>query len=163
MLMKKMNSIPKNALSALALLRVLIGWHFLFEGVTKLYNPSWSAKAYLISAETMTGLYQWLANDSLIGFVDTMNIIVLLVVGITLLLGIWDKQGALLGIILLLLYYFAHPAFMNSAQLGAEGNYWIVNKNLIEAAALLVLFMMPTGWYFGLEVFRSTSTKLAEA
>ena len=129
----------------------------------KMYNPAWSAKAYLISAETMSGLYQWLASDGMIGIVDTLNMVILMVVGLTLLLGIFDKQGALLGIIMLLMYYFAHPAFMNSAQLGAEGNYWIVNKNLIEAAALLILYIIPTGWYFGLGVFGKSNPKMAEA
>lgn len=156
-------TLPKSALPAITLLRMLIGWHFLYEGVMKMYNPAWSAKGYLISAETMTGLFQWLANDSLIGIVDTLNMVILIVVGLTLLLGIFDKAGALLGIIMLLMYYFAHPAFMNSAQLGAEGNYWIVNKNLIEAAALLVLYIIPTGWYFGLGVFGKSTPKMAEA
>jgi thiosulfate dehydrogenase [quinone] large subunit len=156
-------TLPKNTLPALTLLRVLIGWHFLYEGVMKLYNPSWSAKGYLLSAETMSGLYQWLASDSLIGIVDALNMTALILVGLTLMLGFLERQGALLGIVLLLLYYFAHPAFMNSAQLAAEGNYWIVNKNLVEAAALLVLFCVPTGWYFGLGVFRKSNTNLAGA
>ena len=162
-IMNERNSLPKNALPALTLLRILIGWHFLFEGVMKLYTPAWSAKPYLLSAETMSGLYQWLASDSLIGIVDGLNIVVLIVVGLTLLLGIFDKYGALLGIVMLLLYYFAHPAFMDSAQLGAEGNYWIVNKNLIEAGALLVLSIIPTGTYFGLQVFFNSSLKKAGA
>lgn len=158
--MNKKNALPNKTLSAISIMRILIGWHFLFEGVMKLYNPGWSAKAYLVSAETMTGFYQWLAGDSLIGIVDTMNVVVLILVGLTLTLGFMEKQGTLCGIGLLILYYFAHPAFMNSAQLGAEGNYWIVNKNLIEVAALLVLYMIPTGSFFGLGVFRKTSTKL---
>lgn len=153
-------ALTKNAQSVISLLRILIGWHFLYEGVLKLYNPSWSAKAYLVSAETMTAFYQWLAGDSLIGIVDTLNVVVLILVGLTLILGFMEKQGALLGVGLLLLYYFAHPAFMNSAQLGAEGNYWIVNKNLIEAAALLVIYMIPTGSFFGLEMFRKTTNQL---
>ncbi len=154
------NPLPKNAMSAITLLRVLIGWHFLYEGVLKFYNPSWSAKAYLVSAETLTGFYQLLAGDTLIGIIDAANIIVLILVGLTLILGLFEKQGALLGIILLLLYYLAHPAFMNSTQLGAEGNYWIVNKNLIEAAALFVLYMIPTGSFFGLGIFWKSSTHL---
>ena len=145
---------------AISLLRILIGWHFLFEGIMKIYNPSWSAKAYLVSAELMTGFYQWLASDSLIGITDGLNVAVLIIVGITLILGVFDKQGALLGICLLILYYIAHPAFMDSSQLGAEGNYWIVNKNLIEAASLLVLYLIPSGSFFGLGVLIKSSTQL---
>ena len=158
--MNDKNVLPKNVLSTVTILRILIGWHFLFEGVMKLYNPSWSAKAYLVSAETMTGFYKWLAGDSLIGIVDAMNVIILIIVGLTLILGFMEKRSALIGIILLFLYYFAHPAFMNSAQLGAEGNYWIVNKTLIEATALLVIYMIPTGSFFGLDIFRKSSPQL---
>ena len=30
----------------LALLRILVGWHFLYEGLTKLMDPNWSAAGY---------------------------------------------------------------------------------------------------------------------
>ncbi len=156
----KLNEAPQKALPALTLLRILIGWHFLYEGVLKVFNPEWSAKGYLISAETISWFYQWLATDALIGFVDAANISILFIVGLALVLGIFERPAALLGIALLVMYYFAHPAFMGSAQLGAEGNYWIVNKNLIEAAALFVLYQLPTGNYFGFEVFRKPQSKL---
>lgn len=158
--MNKPVKLPKNVLPAVVLLRMMIGWHFLYEGILKLYNPGWTSKGYLLTAETMPGFYQWLATDGLIAWVDVANMVILVVVGLTLLLGIFEKQGALLGILLLLLYYFAHPAFMSSAQLGAEGNYWIINKNLIEAAALYVLLVMPTGSSFGLGVFRTSTAHL---
>ena len=43
------SSIIKNKcqLYGLVTLRVLIGWHFLYEGVSKLINPYWSSAAYL--------------------------------------------------------------------------------------------------------------------
>lgn len=157
--MNNKNALPKNVLPAVVVLRILIGWHFMYEGILKLYNPTWSAKSYLVSAETMTGFYQWLATDSLIGIVDALNITVLILVGATLLLGFRERMGSLTGIVILLLYYFAHPAFLHSAQIGAEGNYWIVNKNLIEVAALWVLYTIPTGSYLGLEVFRKSPPK----
>lgn len=153
----------KNSRIAITILRILVGWHFLYEGIIKIYNPDWSAKGYLLTAETFTGFYQWLASDSLIGLVDAMNVVVLLLVGLSLVLGIFEKQGAFCGIGLLLLYYFAHPAFMGSAQLVTEGNYWIINKNLVEAAALFVLYTIPTGSYFGLEVLFKKPSELKTA
>ena len=29
---------------ALVLLRIFIGWHFLYEGVIKAYNPAWTSR-----------------------------------------------------------------------------------------------------------------------
>ena len=138
---------------ALVLLRILIGWHFLYEGVIKLYSPSWTAKGYLLSATYMESFFHWLANESMISTTDTLNIAALIVVGTALILGLKTQAASLVGIGLLLMYFLAHPPFPGYPQGPAEGSYWIVNKNLIEAAALLVLFLFPTSERFGLEQF----------
>jgi thiosulfate dehydrogenase [quinone] large subunit len=41
----------------------------------------------------------------------------------------------------------------------AEGNYLIVSKTLIEAVALLVLAIFPTGSSFGLDIFITRNKK----
>lgn len=137
--------------SALVLLRLFVGWHFLYEGVIKLYSPSWTAKGYLLSATYMKPFFQWLAGESMISMVDTLNIAALLLVGIALVIGFKTKLASILGIGLLLMYYLAHPPFPGYPQGITEGSYWIINKNLIEAAALMVIFLFPTSTLFGLE------------
>lgn len=137
--------------TALVVLRLLIGWHFLYEGVIKLYNPTWTAKGYLLSAEFMRPLFVWMAQDNFITIVNTLNIVGLMIVGITLLMGFKEKWGYIAGMVLLALYYFAHPPFTGVTQGPAEGSYWIVNKNLIEMAALYVLYLFPTATVFGIE------------
>ncbi len=146
--------------SALILTRIFIGWHFLYEGIIKAYNPYWTSKGYLLSSTGfMKGFFQWLASDSLVGIVDNLNIIFLMIVGITLLLGFAEKIGYISGIGLLLLYYLSHPAFPGLEQGVTEGNYWLINKNLIEAAALFVLLQFPKSHIFGLNVFFSKNLK----
>jgi thiosulfate dehydrogenase (quinone) large subunit len=141
-------------MNAVVLMRLLIGWHFLYEGVIKLFNPHWTSKAYMLSAQGFgKPLFTWLGSDSMIGIVDTVNILCLIVVGVTLLLGYLERFGSLVGIVLLLLYYLAHPAFPGMDQTGTEGSYYIINKNLIEAAALYVIYLIPTAHYFGLKGF----------
>lgn len=148
-----MEHISKGPIRAVVLMRILIGWHFLYEGILKVYNPTWTSKAYLMSAELLSPLYQWLASDSRIGLVDNLNQYVLMIVGLALILGLFERIGAIAGIALLVLYYLAHPAFPGMNQSGTEGSYWIVNKNLIEAAALYVIYLVPTGKYIGLGIF----------
>lgn len=153
------DNLYSNQRSAIVLLRILIGWHFLYEGVVKIFNPNWTAKYYLLSAESFTKpFFTWLAGDGLIGIVDFMNILFLVIVGLTLVLGIYERLGAIFGILLLLLYYFAHPAFPGASQAGTEGSYFLINKNLIEAAALYVIYLCPTGQYFGLRGFFSPAS-----
>jgi thiosulfate dehydrogenase (quinone) large subunit len=138
---------------ALVMLRILIGWHFLYEGIIKAYNPSWTSKGYLLSASILKPMFAWLASDSFISVIDNLNIIGLIAVGISLMVGIKVRWGCIAGILLLLLYYMAHPPFPSLPQGPAEGSYWIVNKNLIEMAALFVIYQFPLSRVFGLEIF----------
>jgi thiosulfate dehydrogenase [quinone] large subunit len=137
--------------NTLVLLRIFIGWHFLYEGVIKAYNPSWTSKGYLLSASILKPFFTWLASDSLVPAIDFLNIAGLIAVGVTLLLGIKVKWGCIAGILLLALYYLAHPPFSSLPQGPAEGSYWVVNKNLIEMAALLVIYQFPLTTVFGIE------------
>ncbi|MEP7143058.1 MAG: hypothetical protein ABI707_09320 [Ferruginibacter sp.] len=146
---------------ALVLLRILIGWHFLYEGIIKAYNPSWTSKGYLLSASILKPFFAWLASDSLAGTIDLLNIIGLIAVGASLLIGIKVRWGCIAGILLLLTYYLAHPPFSSLPQGPAEGSYWVVNKNLIEMAALFVIYLFPLVSVFGLEnLFSKNKAKL---
>ncbi len=134
------------------LLRLFIGWHFLYEGVIKLYNPEWTSFGYLATAQgPFKSFFLWLSSEGIIGVADWGNKIALIFVGITLLLGIFERIGAIVGIGLLAMYYLAHPAFPWLTQLNVEGSYWFINKNLIELIGCIILFQIPTAERFGLK------------
>ena len=142
---------------SITLLRIFVGWHFLYEGVIKMYNPEWTSFGYLASSQgPLKPLFTTLTDASVVGWVDTLNIIALMVVGITLTLGIFEKIGAIAGIGLLALYYFAHPSFPWLPQLNVEGNYWFVNKNLIELIVCILIYNYPTGHFFGLAYLKKS-------
>jgi len=137
---------------SVVLMRIFIGWHFLYEGIVKLYNPDWTSFGYLASAQgPFKQVFLALTHESVIGFVDISNMTALIIIGITLIVCIYEKLGAFAGIALLAMYYLAHPSFPWLMQINVEGNYWFVNKNLIELAACLVIYNFPTGQYFGLD------------
>ena len=154
-------------MSSIILLRMLIGWHFLYEGVVKVYNPDWSAFSYLATAQgPFDFLFSPLAQNSMINVVDTLNVLALLFAGISLILGVFEKKAALVAMVLLAMYYLAHPPFPGLQQLNVEGNYWFVNKNLIELMACAVLFQNPTGHNLGLRSLWKNNkkpTKIEEA
>ena len=137
--------------SGLVLLRILIGWHFLYEGIIKAYNPSWTSKSYLLSASILKPFFNWIAAPSRITVIDTLNIAGLIAVGISLLIGLKIRWGCIGGMLLLALYYLAHPPFPSLPQGPSEGSYWIVNKNLVEMAALYVIYGFPLTSVFGIE------------
>ncbi len=141
----------------ITIFRVAIGWHFLYEGVAKFAAGNWSAAGYLSSSTgPFSGFYQWLgSSDSLMNVVDPLNMAALILIGIGLFLGLAIRISAVSGIALLMLYYFAHPPFGGSLMAGSEGSLYIVNKNLIEALALVVLiFLNDKGWgIYALPIF----------
>ena len=42
---------PRGPMIAITALRILVGWHFFYEGLTKLTAPSWSAAGFLKQAK----------------------------------------------------------------------------------------------------------------
>ncbi len=152
--MKNTAQIPRSFRMITSLLRIVIGWHFLYEGLVKLFNPSWSSGWYLLNAQGIfSGFFQSLAGDpTLIRIVDFLNIWGLILIGLALILGIFIKAASYAGILLIGLYYLSNPPFPGlSPAPNAEGNYLIINKNLIELFALLIFSQLPKNLQYGLD------------
>jgi uncharacterized membrane protein YphA (DoxX/SURF4 family) len=135
-------------------LRTVIGWHFLYEGIAKLYSPLWTSYDYLlVSKWIFSDFFQWLASTpQLVRIVDLLNIWGLILIGLALFLGVFTRLASILGIILLSLYYLANPPFVGmDFGVPVEGHYLVVNKILIELAALCIFLMIPTRSLPGLE------------
>ena len=134
------------------LLRIAIGWHFLYEGWSKLLHPGWTAAGYLKSSSgPLAGLFHRLAADTARqALVDQLNLWGMILIGLALMLGLAIRPAAAAGIVLLALYYLAHPPLFAPLTYGAsEGNYLIVNKNLVELLALATVMVFPSA-EFGL-------------
>ncbi len=150
------SSIAKNKyqLYGLVSLRVLIGWHLLYEGVSKLINPYWSSAAYLLDSKWLfSGLAETIvSNPSLLSISDYVNMWGLTLVGVSLVVGLYCRYSSLIGMGFIILYYlFAPPLLGLEYSRPGEGSYIIVNKNLIEACALWVIYSFPTSHIIGLD------------
>lgn len=131
--------------SAGILLRISIGWHFFYEGLSKLLMEGWTAEGYLEgSYGFMSGFFHSLAaSEGILRTIDLVNIWGLILIGFALLTGTAIRIASAFGILLLLLYYFAYPPFGDTLFTGSEGNFWIVNRNLIEIAGLVIVLSTP--------------------
>jgi thiosulfate dehydrogenase [quinone] large subunit len=141
-------------LVTIVVLRVLIGWHFLYEGLSKLGNPAWSAAGYLKQSRgPFAGLFRGMAADaSVLANVNLLNKWGLTLIGIGLILGCFTRAAAAAGILVVLLFYLCNPPFVGYYySIPAEGSYLIVNKNLVEVAALAVVFTTGSGRVLGLD------------
>lgn len=141
-------------LVALVALRVIIGWYFLYEGLSKVFTPKWTAYGYLMdSSGLFAPFYQNLAsNPTFMGVVDFINIWGLTLVGLLLILGLFERIGYIGAGLFLTLYFLSHPPLLNAVYLlPPEGSYLWVDKNLVMLAATIVLFWFPTSKIIGLD------------
>ncbi|MFB3788029.1 MAG: hypothetical protein ACE15F_16850 [bacterium] len=192
----------------LTTLRVVIGWHFLFEGLIKMAHPAWSSQGYLVNSwgplaplfQGMaalqvkdTFLLNWILPASLsqtcwiLRLTDFFIPWALVLAGGGLMAGLFTTLAAWLAIGLLALFIAAAPpldllprgvetdwtvfyADLSYAQwagrsmMGSEGNYYLVNKNLVELMALAALLTMNGSKLYGLDnVFAPVGEKDAPA
>jgi thiosulfate dehydrogenase (quinone) large subunit len=141
-------------LVAITLLRVVVGWHFLYEGIAKLTSASWSAGGYLRQARgPFAGLFRWIASQpNMLANADLITMWGLTIVGVLLVLGLFTRLASVAGIGFILLFYFANPPFVGYFySLPSEGSYLIINKNLVELCALLVILATRSGLFAGLD------------
>ena len=139
---------------AIVVMRVLIGWHFLYEGLTKLTSPAWSAAGYMKQARgPFAEIFRWIAsNPNLLENANTITMWGLTIVGVLLILGLFTRLASLGGIGFILLFYLCNPPFVGYFySIPTEGSYLIVNKNLVEVCALIVILVTGSGRFAGLD------------
>ena len=146
--------LSRSAMIAITVLRVVVGWHFLYEGIAKLTSPSWSAAGYMkVSRGPFAAFFHWIAGQPQL--LDKANLITmygLAIVGVLLILGLFTRLAALGGIGFVLLFYLCNPPFVGYFySIPTEGSYLIVNKNLVEVCALAVILLTRSGLFAGLD------------
>ena len=146
--------LSRGPMIAITVLRVFVGWHILYEGIAKLSSPSWSAAGYLkASRGPFAGLFKWLASQP--NLLDNANLITmwgLTIVGVLLILGLFTRLASVGGIWLILLFYLCNPPFVGYFySVPTEGSYLVVNKNLVELSALVVILLTGSGRFAGFD------------
>jgi len=153
--------IPKDCHPLIiTILRVAIGWHFLFEGISKIIQGNWTSSAFLLNTTGFfSGFYHLIASSpALLMVTDMLNMYGLLIIGTALFIGIFSRYASLAGALLLTMYYFAYPPFGNPMMNASDGHLFMVDKLFIEAAALLFLFFYREQGYSIdtlIEIYRS--------
>lgn len=158
-----MNRLSTLQQITLVVLRTVIGWHFLYEAYYKIAAPAWSpaggplppwtAAGYLKGASgPLAKIFQWLVNHGWTAWIDRSVKVALLLIGLSLLLGLFSRYGAVAALFFLSMFYLLYVPTLGVPQPNAEGTYLIVNKTLIEAIAVVVLLVFDTGRIAGLDL-----------
>jgi thiosulfate dehydrogenase [quinone] large subunit len=141
-------------MAAIVALRVLIGWHFLYEGLAKLTAANWSAAGFLMQSRgPFAGIFRGMAaSPETLANVNLLTMWGLVAIGLGLILGCFTRLASAAGILQILLIYVCNPPFVGYFySIPMEGSYLIVNKNLVELAALVVVLVTGSGRVAGLD------------
>ncbi len=128
------------------LLRLALGWYFLYAGVSKILNPEWSAAGYLGSAKTLAPLYIWFASPANIGWINIVNEWGLALIGLLLILGLWVRYASIVGIAFMILYYFPALSFPYAGE-----HAYLIDNHVIFLLVFLLFIVARAGNYFGLD------------
>jgi thiosulfate dehydrogenase [quinone] large subunit len=126
----------------------------LYEGLFKFLKPEWSSFGFLEGSQwILSGLADWItSNHGVLTAVDFLNTRGLICIGLGLIQGLFNPTAAIAGALLIGLYYLFNPPLVGMITAAPmEGNYLIVNKNLIEAVMLLLIAISPAARSYGLD------------
>ena len=131
---------------SLFLLRISMGWLMFYAGITKVLNSEWSAAGYLKGAKTFTGFFEWFASPAVLPVTNFVNEWGLTLLGVSLILGIAVRLSSLLGLVLMMLYYFPILDFPYP-----NPHSYVIDDHIIYALVLLLLASLRAGRFWGLE------------
>lgn len=132
--------------TSLFLLRIALGFLFLYAGITKLMDPKWTSVGYLKAAKSLSGFYQWLATPQNIAWVDFLNEWGLFLIGVALVLGFATRVASSFAILLMALYYFPILAF---PLVGTHS--YIIDEHIVFIIGFMVLIAFHAGKYWGID------------
>jgi len=132
----------------LFLLRISMGWIFLYSGATKLLDPKWSAEGFLKSAKTFPQFYNWLAGSQNIDWINLLNEWGQLLIGLALIFGFLTRFASVGGVLMMILYYFPGLTF---PYVGAHS--YLVDEHIIYALIFGFFASTLAGQYWGIDGF----------
>ena len=95
----------------LTVIRIAIGWHFLYEGVAKIVAANWSSAPYLAGSKWIFApIFTSMAESGAVtSVVDFLNIWGMILVGLGLIFGLFTRWASLGGAFNALLLFCGIP------------------------------------------------------
>lgn len=130
----------------IVLVRMSIGWVFLFAAIRQIPDPEWTAAGFMSGAKTFPAFFQLMASPPFLPIIDTVIPWAHLLIGLALILGIGMRLAAIGGATLMFLYYLPRVEF---PMVGP--NNFIVEYHLVYTFLIVYLAAVGAGRIFGLE------------
>jgi uncharacterized membrane protein YphA (DoxX/SURF4 family) len=152
--MESRSSVSKAAPWFISLLRIAVGWHFLYEGIAKIIAGNWSSAPFLAGSKWIFApVFNSMAESAAVtGIVDFLNIWGMILIGLGLIVGVFIRLASAAGALMLIMYFVAYPPVPGyTISVPVEGSYLWVNKTLIEFFLLLAFVFISTEHQFSLQ------------
>jgi thiosulfate dehydrogenase [quinone] large subunit len=127
--------------------RLLMAWTFLYAASHQVFNPKFSAAAFLQSTKTFHDVYAVFTAPAIDPFLTFLVGYGHLLIGLSLLVGLFVRVSSIAGVALLLVYWTAHmewPYIENHNNL-------IVDYHIVYATVCMFLFASRAGHVLGLD------------
>jgi thiosulfate dehydrogenase [quinone] large subunit len=135
--------------SFILVFRLLMAWTFLYAASHQIFNPKFSAAAFLSQTKTFHNIYAVFtapAIDPVLTFLVSYGH---LLIGLSLLFGLMVRVSAAFGVALLLIYWTAHmdwPFIENT-------NNFIIDYHIVYATMCVYLIVERAGHVWGLDAW----------
>jgi thiosulfate dehydrogenase (quinone) large subunit len=129
--------------------RLLMAWTFLYAASHQIFNPKFSAAAFLSQTKTFHNIYAVFtapAIDPVLTFLVSYGH---LLIGLSLLFGLMVRVSAAFGVALLMIYWTAHmdwPFIENT-------NNFIIDYHIVYATLCVYLIVERAGHVWGLDAW----------
>jgi thiosulfate dehydrogenase [quinone] large subunit len=128
-------------------LRMTMAWTFLYSASHQVFVPDFSVVGFLQHTKTFHDVFAVFTTPTIAPIATFLVEYGHLLIGLSLLLGLMVRISAAFGVLLMILYWFAHMEwpFIENA------NNFIVDYHLVYAGVLVYLIVKKAGHVFGLD------------
>ena len=129
------------------LLRLALAWVFLYAASHQVLVANFSIAGFLNSTKTFHGLFAPFTAPGVVGIVSFLVAYGHLLIGLSLLSGLFIRVSAVFGIGLMLVYWMAHMDFPYIS----DTNNLLVDEHIVFALVLGLLIAKHAGHIVGLD------------
>ena len=133
--------------SLLLYFRFAMAWTFLYAASHQVFVPSFSVVGFLQHTKTFHDVFVVFTTPTMAPITTFMVEYGHLLIGLSLLFGLMVRVSAAFGVLLMIVYWFAHmdwPFIENT-------NNFVVDYHLVYAGVLVALIATRAGHVFGLD------------
>jgi thiosulfate dehydrogenase (quinone) large subunit len=127
--------------------RLAMAWTFIYAASHQVFDPSWSVAGFLKGTKTFHDVYAPFTTDAWAPVITFLVGYGHLLIGLSLLFGLFVRVSASFGILLMLLYWTAHMDF----PFIENRNNFLLDFHIVYAGVLVQLIVERAGHVWGLD------------